>query len=133
MIRGFQTFDYYRDGVRMNTNFTNMPASLANVDRVEVLKGPASVLYGRAEPGGLINIVTKQPLEEERYVVEQQGNSWADYRTTLDATGPLTTDKSLLYRVNLSSEQLAASSSSPAVRTISSRPRSAGTELAPVV
>ena len=106
IIRGFQTFDYYRDGVRMNTNFTSMPASLANVDRMEVLKGPASVLYGRAEPGGLINIVTKQPLDEERYVVEQQGNSWADYRTTLDATGPLTKDKSLLYRVNVSSEQL---------------------------
>jgi iron complex outermembrane receptor protein len=70
-----------------------------------VLKGPASVLYGRAEPGGVINIVTKQPLQEERYVIEQQVNSWADYLTTLDATGPLTTDKSLLYRINISSDQ----------------------------
>ena len=102
IIRGFQTFDYYRDGVRMNTNISNTGPSLANVDRIEVLKGPASILYGRAEPGGIVNVVTKQPLDTPHSVVEQQVNSWGDFRTTLDTTGPVTQDKSLLYRVNLS-------------------------------
>lgn len=54
MIQGFlSNRSQYRDG------FLNYDTSLslANTDRIEVLKGPASVLYGRLEPGGLINIV----------------------------------------------------------------------------
>jgi iron complex outermembrane recepter protein len=101
-IRGFQTSDYYRDGVRMNTNVTGIPIPLANVDRIEVLKGPASILYGRAEPGGIVNVVTKQPLEKPYFAVQQQADSWGGLRTTLDATGPLTPDNSLLYRINMS-------------------------------
>jgi len=104
-IRGFQTYDYYRDGVRMNSIEQNSGAeNIANVDRVEVLKGPASILYGRAEPGGVINLVTKKPQATPFYAVQQQAGSWGSYRTTLDATGPLTKDESLLYRFNFAYE-----------------------------
>ncbi|MGH8613168.1 MAG: TonB-dependent siderophore receptor, partial [Gammaproteobacteria bacterium] len=97
-IRGFSTDRrQYRDGfLNEETTF-----SLANAERIEVLKGPASVLYGRLEPGGLINIVTKRPLQEPYYSLQQQFGSFDTYRTTADATGPITADGSLTYRFNL--------------------------------
>jgi iron complex outermembrane recepter protein len=99
-VRGFLTYSYYKDGVRFDQNATNNIANTADVDRVEVLKGPASILYGRGEPGGLVNLVTKQPLEKPYTAIEQQIGSWGSYRTTLDTTGPLTKDGSILYRFN---------------------------------
>ena len=62
------------------------------------------MLYGESEPGGIVNVVTKQPLDEPFYAVDQQVGSLAEYRTTLDATGPLTSDKAWLYRINMSYE-----------------------------
>ncbi|WP_345820363.1 TonB-dependent siderophore receptor [Methylobacterium fujisawaense] len=63
IIRGFRTQTYAIDGVLLNQagNFSSVTRDLADVERIEVLKGPASVLYGRGDPGGLINIVTRQP------------------------------------------------------------------------
>jgi iron complex outermembrane recepter protein len=99
-IRGFQTYTYYKDGVRMDQNSTNTTPNTADVDRYEVLKGPASVLFGHGEPGGLINLVSKQPLEQPFTAVEAQIGSWGDKRTTIDTTAPLTKDNTLLYRLN---------------------------------
>ncbi|NJA05351.1 TonB-dependent receptor [Methylococcaceae bacterium WWC4] len=106
MVRGFQTTNYYRDGTLMPISFAlaSTKRETANLESVEVLKGPGSLLYGRAEPGGVINIVTKQPLSTPNYSVQQQFGSYAFYRTTVDATGPLSSDDSLLYRANLSYE-----------------------------
>jgi iron complex outermembrane receptor protein len=97
-LRGFTSSLTYYDGLR--TNF-GIPGSsgMSDVERVEVLKGPASILYGRAEPGGLVNIVTKKPQATPRYMVEQMFGSWDTYRTTFDATGPLDKEGTLLYRV----------------------------------
>jgi len=101
IIRGFDSEAFvYRNGLRA-TAFKFEPA---NLNQVEVLKGPAAVLYGRAQPGGLINVVTKQPLTESYYSAQQQFGSYDLYRTTIDATGPLNDDRSLLYRVNLSNK-----------------------------
>lgn len=104
-IRGFTTFDYYRDGVRNQSALTQAgDRETANLERIEVLKGPAAILYGRIEPGGLINLVTKQPLERAYYSLQQQFGSFDLYRTTLDATGPVTGNNELLYRFNLAYE-----------------------------
>jgi iron complex outermembrane receptor protein len=66
------------------------PTDLANVERIEVLKGPAAVLYGQMEPGGTVNIVTKQPLS----TFQAQGNieygSHNSKRGAIDITGALT-------------------------------------------
>lgn len=78
----------------------------ANVERVEVLKGPSSVLYGSMNPGGLINIVTKQPLAKRAFSAflsgagynGNQGDSGTGFLTSIDATGPLDSDERLLYR-----------------------------------
>ena len=64
------------------------------------LKGPASVLFGRAEPGGLINLITKQPLDSPRYVVEQQIGSFDHYRTQWDFSSPIAQVPGLAYRVS---------------------------------
>ncbi|MBD9355429.1 TonB-dependent receptor [Methylomonas sp. EbA] len=106
MIRGFQTTNYYRDGVLMPISFAlaNTKRETANLESIEVLKGPGSLLYGRAEPGGLVNITTKQPLSTPYYSLQQQFGSYNFYRTSIDATGPISKDETLLYRANLSYE-----------------------------
>lgn len=98
MLRGFDATTTYRDGLRQSqtTNYET-----ANLERIEVLKGPASVLFGRAEPGGIQNLVTKKPLDTPYYSLQQQFGSFDLYRTTVDATGPIKNDKTLLYRMNL--------------------------------
>ncbi|MEC4881434.1 MAG: TonB-dependent siderophore receptor [Scytonema sp. PMC 1070.18] len=77
----------------------------ANVDRIEVLKGPASVLYGGNFPfSGVINTITKQPLDDPFYELGFQVGSYDFYRPTLDFGGPLTSDRSVTYRLNASFE-----------------------------
>lgn len=105
IIRGFSNREngglgafYYRDGFRM----AGIPLSIANLDRLELLKGPATVLYGQAEPGGLVNAVYKRPQSTPYYSLEQRFGSYDFYQTNVDATGPLTEDDTLLYRFNLS-------------------------------
>ena len=97
LIRGFESPLLLRNGLRA----TQVGAvDLVNVERVEVLKGPASILYGAIEPGGIVNYVTKRPQATPRYALEGQGGSFGLFRTSVDTTGPVTADKSLLYRFN---------------------------------
>ena len=98
IIRGFGDSYIYRNGLRSAAGFA--PVELANVERVEVLKGPASMLFGLAEPGGILNIVTKQPTEESFATLSQEFGSFERYRTTIDANTPLSDDNSLLGRIN---------------------------------
>lgn len=93
--RGFAA-DLLRNGYRTYS----LTVPVANAERVEVLKGPAAVQYGRIEPGGAVNVITKKPQEQAYYALQQQFGSYDLYRTTLDATGPVTRDKTLLYRLN---------------------------------
>lgn len=99
LIRGFYTCNYYLDGVRVNNFWSPPQRDMADIQQVEVLKGPASILYGRLEPGGLIELDTKQPQIVPYYSVEQQVGSYGFYRTVMDMTGPVTSDNNLLYRV----------------------------------
>lgn len=96
-IRGFTQDVFLRD------NFRQSQFSLretANLERIEVLKGPASVLYGNLEPGGVVNLVTKKPLSEPYYSAELLVGSYGFYRPSVDLSGPLNWDKTLLYRLN---------------------------------
>ncbi|MGZ0080207.1 TonB-dependent siderophore receptor [Methylomonas sp. YC3] len=110
VIRGFSTGNdilSYRDGSPYPQNGGNGYSTKrdpANLERVEVLKGPGSILFGRAEPGGVVNMVTKQPLDTPYYALQQQFGSFDYYRTTIDATGPVTKDSNLLYRLNAAYE-----------------------------
>ncbi|MHC0062064.1 TonB-dependent siderophore receptor [Nostoc sp. UIC 10890] len=75
---------------------------LTNVERIEILKGPASVLFGLGNPGGSINIVTKRPLPEPFYGAEVTIGNYSFYRGALDLSGPLNDEKTVLYRLNTS-------------------------------
>jgi iron complex outermembrane recepter protein len=101
IIRGFDTRNILRNGLRDDTNVT-VGSELTNIERIEVLRGPASVLYGRGGIGGTINLVTEQPLSEPFYEVEAGIGSFDSYRGALDLTGPLNRDRTLRYRLNAS-------------------------------
>jgi iron complex outermembrane receptor protein len=99
LLRGFDS-GYgvtYRNGMKLEG--VGGAVNSAFVDHVEVIKGPASMLYGRIEPGGFVNVVTKKPQADSAFSVQQQVGSWGQYRTTLDATGKVNEDGSVLYRV----------------------------------
>ena len=96
-IRGFEEGSFLRNGLQ-DPVFTIRET--ANIERIEVLKGPASVLFGAIEPGGVVNLVTKQPLSEPFYEVELQTGSFGLVRPSIDLSGPLTADGELLYRLN---------------------------------
>jgi iron complex outermembrane recepter protein len=102
-IRGFFTDGIFVDGFRgaAGRGF----AETANVERIEVLRGPASVLFGNTEPGGIINLITKRPLAEPVYSVDLQGGSDGFVRTTVDLTGPMNDDRTILYRFNAAYER----------------------------
>lgn len=100
-IRGFFTDSVFVDGFRSNgSGFSET----ANVERIEVLRGPASVLFGNVQPGGVINLVTEQPLEDPFYEIELQAGNYGFIRPTIDLTGPLNDDRTILYRLNVAYE-----------------------------
>jgi iron complex outermembrane receptor protein len=88
-----------RDGFRRYGFFENFP-EVANLERIEVLKGPASILYGEIQPGGLINLVSKKPLAEPFYEAELQVGNWGFVRSRIDISELLTDDGRLRYRLN---------------------------------
>jgi iron complex outermembrane recepter protein len=101
IIRGIPVYQYYVDGVRVSPDLHHDAfRELADVESIDVVKGPASALYGRTEPGGAINVVTKQPLETPYLSVQQQIGAFSRHRTLLDAGGPLENSGRWLYRFN---------------------------------
>lgn len=63
-----------------------------------MLKGPASIVYGALEPGGIVNVITRQPLSEPYYNLTFEAGNYGFYQPSLDLSGPLTTDNNVLYR-----------------------------------
>ena len=97
LIRGFDTGSYsWRNGLPLYgvIGFEDF----AFVDHLEIAKGPTAMLYGRVQPGGLVNYVTKAPQDAPAYSIGQSFGSFGNFRTTVDMTGPLNADKTLLYR-----------------------------------
>lgn len=93
--------DYMVNGFNSSRGY-NGERDGANTESVEILKGPASALYGRGEPGGTVNITTKKPLFKSQYTVGLSAASHETYRATVDLTGPL--GETLAYRLNTSYE-----------------------------
>ena len=92
------------NGMRAQTSLWKQ-SSLANIERVDVIKGPASALFGNAAPGGVINRITKKPLFENKNSITVGVGSWNTLKTYGDFTGPLNPKKTLLYRLNLGYEK----------------------------
>ena len=107
-IRGYRVSGQRNSGMLVNgmrafTSFWKQQL-IPHIERVEVIKGPASALFGNASPGGTINRVTKKPLAEQRQSISATVGSFNTFRTVGDFTGSMSKDQTLLYRLNLGYE-----------------------------
>jgi len=100
-IRGITQADdgQVLNGMRTRQYYFLQPIT-SHLERVEVIKGPSSVTFSSADPGGTVNMVTKKPLTEKRSEVSLTAGSFGTLRATADFTGPLNKSKTLLYRFN---------------------------------
>jgi len=98
-LRGFDVSESITDGIR-NTNALNIQAGgLANLERIEVLRGPGGAVYGLSSPGGVINLVSKRPLPEQRFAGAVSVGSFDHRQIEADLSGPLSANGSLGYRL----------------------------------
>ncbi|NGO65942.1 TonB-dependent siderophore receptor [Rhizobium daejeonense] len=101
-LRGFRAigqFANYRDGLRNGFNSYDSDIEMYAFDRLDVLKGPSSILYGQATPGGLVNATTKRPTEDSLREVQVQYGSFARKQAAVDLGGPVNDDGIFLYRL----------------------------------
>jgi len=119
-VAGVNTFSGYNDytargfrsgsgdnrllnGLKAGFSFWTNPI-LPHIERIEIIKGPASALFANTNPGGTVNMVTKKPLASARQGLNFTLGSFDTYRATADFTGPLTDDGTVLYRLNVGYE-----------------------------
>ncbi|MDB6165612.1 MAG: fhuA 8, partial [Lacunisphaera sp.] len=93
-IRGFITNNVLRDGFLRGS-----PSDAINIDRIEVVQGPNALLYGTGNFGGVVDYLTKRPLDRQQGYATVGFGRYNFMRATLDTTGPLTPDAHLAYRV----------------------------------
>lgn len=99
-IRGFRAENPHLINGLRSYNTTLITPLLTNIERIEVIKGPVSVLYANADPGGTINLVTKKPLSNKEASIDFYCGSWNTARAQVDITGPFNKSKKFLYRFN---------------------------------
>ena len=105
-IRGFNGNGHtFLDGLTLDTE-VNFQEELFGLERVEVLQGPASVLYGQGTAGGLINLISKTPKKEQFVNFTSEGGSYGELETGLDMNAPLNASGSVYGRINLAYHQL---------------------------
>jgi len=93
VIRGFRSSLNLRNRIPYR-GFTDS----SMIDRIEIVKGPAAVLYGLSDPGGLVNIITKKPLDVKHADVQFRIGSESNRRVEWDAGGPLDQEGKVLFR-----------------------------------
>lgn len=102
-LRGFQADgqfgSFYRDGMRYQANISNGKQEPFGIERVEYLKGPSSILYGAAAPGGVINTVTKRPQSTPYREINLEFGSFNRKQVSADLTGPVDAAGKLAYRL----------------------------------
>lgn len=102
IIRGFNVTGaspMFLNGSKLARNTFSGVSEPYAMERIEILKGPASVLYGNAAPGGIINMVSKLPLTESQGELKIQGGSFDRRQVAGDITGSMTEDGRLSYRL----------------------------------
>ncbi|MFJ1299220.1 TonB-dependent siderophore receptor [Pseudomonadota bacterium AL_CKDN230030165-1A_HGKHYDSX7] len=99
--RGFRVDSYQFDGVNRAFYYpqaNSFTSSTVILDRVEIIRGATGLLQGAGSPSAAVNLVRKRPLAENQLEVMTSGGSWNNYRTDIDATGPLNESGSLRGR-----------------------------------
>lgn len=98
-IRG-QAMRFLRDGYADGTSQNGYWRTFTDVERIEVLKGPGSALYGAGQPGGTINVVTKQPRRTFGAELSTTVGSFGTVNAAADITGPLSSNVAARLIVN---------------------------------
>ena len=102
-IRGFaaNADGLFLDGLALfSASYATWQVDPVTLERVEVMKGPASVLYGGSSPGGLVNLTSKRPTKTTQGSVEVGVNEYGQGYTALDSSGPLDEEGIWTYRLN---------------------------------
>ncbi|MEQ5838799.1 TonB-dependent siderophore receptor [Paraburkholderia acidicola] len=101
VVRGFPNQFPFIDGLSTQVFFTLIApaADPYGLERVDILRGPASVLYGQNVPGGMVNLVTKRPTDEPLHEVSFAVGSYGSVGGRFDLSGPVNKDGTLLYRL----------------------------------
>ncbi|MES2531992.1 MAG: TonB-dependent siderophore receptor [Pseudomonadota bacterium] len=106
--RGFQFSTFQYDGVPLERSSyaigSGFTSDTSYYDRIEVLRGPAGLMQGAGSPGGTLNLVRKRPQAEKTLSISTSAGSWDNYRTSVDAGGPLNEDGSLRGRASFTRE-----------------------------
>ncbi|MEL6554478.1 MAG: TonB-dependent siderophore receptor, partial [Cyanobacteria bacterium J06621_11] len=103
IIRGFESNNVLRNGLRDDT--LRIGSGVNNIERIEILKGPASVLFGAGSLSGTINLITEEPLTEPRYEFGASAGGFELYGGEIDFTGPLDESGQLGYRLNMAYQE----------------------------
>ncbi len=102
-IRGFDAYSpgFYLDGMQMRNNagYSVWRTEPYGAERIEVLRGPSSVLFGQNSPGGMVNVVSKRPTEEPLRELQVQLGNYNRRQLAADFSGPLDQEGKVLYRL----------------------------------
>lgn len=104
-MRGFNdgsVDNIYVDGLKSmgdNGTYSTMQVDPYFLERIDILKGPSSVLYGRSSPGGLVALTTKKPLFDPYHQIQTTVGTQGQRGMGFDFSGPLDDDKRIAYRI----------------------------------
>lgn len=101
-LRGFRTLNFenvYQDGLRYGFNAFDQNIEPYGYERIDVIKGPVSVLYGAGQPGGIVNLVSKRPSFVRSNEVFIQGGNYGRVQGGFDLTGPVEGAEQFAYRL----------------------------------
>ncbi|MDO9105481.1 MAG: TonB-dependent siderophore receptor [Methylovulum sp.] len=100
-LRGFEGTQFL-DGTRLmssSNSYAQLRVEPYGMERIEVLRGPSSVLYGQNAPGGLINMISKRPTQQPFHEIQLLGGSFDRVQGSVDLSGPATSRGDVLYRL----------------------------------
>ncbi|MGV6873539.1 TonB-dependent siderophore receptor [Pseudochelatococcus sp. B33] len=91
----------FLDGLKLPRGISYAIPSIEvyGLERIEILRGPASVLFGQVSPGGIVNQISKRPQSTPHGEIQLQGGTWNRLQGAFDIGGPVDPQKTLLYRI----------------------------------
>lgn len=98
-VRGLNVPQYQDSLQSLFGNYNNTRPDIFTLEQVEILKGPASVLYGKGSPGGLVNVVSKTPKAESAHQIIIEAGNFNRKEIAIDSTGTIGSNESWLYRL----------------------------------